>query len=48
MDHGKGTEDWQNAYVVPLYKGKAYQDECSNDKGIRLLNVPVKLYQIVD
>ena len=37
-------EDWQNACVVPLYKGKGKKDECKNYRGISLLSVVGKVY----
>lgn len=37
-------EDWQNAFMVPLYKGKGNKCEFLNYRGISLLRVPIKLY----
>ena len=36
--------DWRDACIVPLYKGKGDQCECSNSRGISLLSVVGKLY----
>ena len=31
--------DWRGVCIVPLYKGKGDQCECSNSRGISLLSV---------
>ena len=36
--------DWVIACMVPLYKGKGGVNECSNFRGISLLNVEGKVY----
>ena len=41
---GKVPEDWTNACIVPLYKGKGDMRECSNYRGISLLSVVGKVY----
>lgn len=40
MDHVKLQENWQNAYIVPLYKGKEDKGECLS-KGVNLFSVPL-------
>ena len=37
-------ENWRFAVIVPLYKGKGERTECSNYRGISLLNVVRKIY----
>ncbi len=37
-------KDWQEAFIVPLYKGKEDQRRCADYKGINLLSVPGKFY----
>ena len=37
-------QDWCNAVIVPLYKGKGSQQECKNYRGISILSVVGKLY----
>ena len=37
-------EDWRSAVIVPLYKGKGERIECSNYRGISLLNMVGKIY----
>ena len=44
MGRGEVPEDWRNACIVPLYKGKGDKGECSNYRGISLLSIPGKLY----
>ncbi len=41
---GEIPDEWKNAVIVPLYKGKGNKDECTNYRGISLLSVPGKLY----
>ncbi len=41
---GEVPDEWKMAVIVPLYKNKGNKDECSNNKGISLLNVPGKIY----
>ena len=41
---GKVPNDWKNAVIVPLFKGKGCNDECKNYKGISLLSVAGKVY----
>ncbi len=36
-------DDWKKGIIVPLYKGKCSRSECSNYRGISLLNVPGKV-----
>ena len=36
--------DWRGACIMPLYKGKGDKCECSNSRGISLLNVVGKLF----
>ena len=40
-------EDWRSSKIVPLNKGKGEKAECSNYRGIRLLNVVGKIYVLV-
>ncbi len=42
---GEIPDDWLNAIIVPLYKGKGSRSECSSYRGISLLSVPGKVYQ---
>ena len=44
MDQGKVPEDWRNACIVPLYKGKGDRFECGSYRGISLLSVVGKVY----
>jgi len=37
-------KDWQEACIVPLYKGKENKRDCANYRGIRLLSIPRKLF----
>ena len=39
FDMGFVPMDWRGACIVPLYKGKGDKYECSNSRGISLLNV---------
>ena len=41
---GKVPNDWKNAVILPLYKGKGSSDECKNHRGISLLSVAGKVY----
>jgi len=41
---GRVPEDWKNAVIVPLYKGKGERSECKNYRGISLLSVVGKVY----
>ena len=41
---GKVPQDWQDACLVPIYKGKGDKRECTNYRGISLLSVVGKLY----
>ena len=36
--------DWSGARIVPLYKGKGYECQCSDSRGISLFRVVGKLY----
>ena len=36
--------NWRGACIVPLYKGKGDKCECSNSRGISLLNAAGKLF----
>ncbi|MFA0954709.1 RNA-directed DNA polymerase, partial [Klebsiella pneumoniae] len=40
----KVPEEWKNAVIVPLYKGKGERCSCKNYRGISLLSVPGKVY----
>ena len=44
FENGVLPEDWRSAAIVPLYKGKGEKTECSNYRGISLLNVIEKIY----
>ena len=44
FESGKVPNDWKNAVIVPLYKGKGSSDECKNYRGISLLSVAWKVY----
>ena len=37
-------QDWMDACIVPIYKGKGDKKECNNYRGISLLSVVGKLY----
>src|SRR6201990_1373940 len=41
---GVVPQDWQDACVVPLYKGKGDKFECGSYRGISLLSVVGKVY----
>ncbi len=40
-------KDWESSFTVPIYKGKGNPVECSNYRGIRLLEHGMKLYERV-
>ena len=44
FENGVVLEDWRSAMIIPLYKGKGERTECSNYRGISLLNVVGKIY----
>lgn len=44
VESSKVPDDWKNAVIVPLYKGKGDKYECKNHRGISLLSIPGKLY----
>jgi len=35
---GEVLDDWKEAVIVPLYKGKGYRNECGNYRGISVLS----------
>ena len=39
FDMGVVPMDWRGTCIVPLYKGKGDECECSNSRGISLLSV---------
>jgi len=41
---GRVPEEWVNAVLVPLFKGKGDRFECKNYRAISLLSVPGKLF----
>ena len=41
---GKVPQDWQDAFMVPLYKGKGDKFECGSNREISLLSVVGKVY----
>jgi len=43
-EQGMVPKDWQEACIVPLYKGKGNKKECANYRGISLLSIPGKLF----
>ena len=45
FERGVVAEGWRSAVSVPLYKGKGERKECSNYRGISLLNVVGKIYE---
>ena len=47
FESGFVLEDGRFAVIVPLYKGKGERMECSNYKGISLLNVFEKIYAVI-
>src|SRR5215469_17850065 len=40
-------KDWQEACVVPVYKGRGYKSECGSYRGISMMSVVGKLYRRV-
>ena len=44
FESGIVPNDWKNAVIVPLYKGKGEKGECKNYRGISLLSVVGKVY----
>ena len=44
FESGVTPGDWRSAVIVPLYKGKGERTECSNYRGISLLNMVGKIY----
>ena len=47
FDLGVVPMDWRGACIVALNKGRGDKYECSNSRGISLLNVVGKLYGVV-
>ena len=47
FDKGVVPMDWRGACILPLYKGKGDNCECSKSRGIGLLSVVCKLYGTV-
>lgn len=41
---GEVPEEWREAVIVPLYKGKGCRNDCNSYRGISLLSVPGKVY----
>src|ERR1044072_7454424 len=41
---GKVPQEWQDACIVPIYKGKGNKMVCKNYRGISLLSVVGKIY----
>ena len=41
---GRVPQEWREACIVPIYKGKGEKNECANYRGISLLSIPGKLY----
>ena len=44
FESGVVPEDWRSAVIIPLCKSKGERTECSNYRGIILLNVVGKIY----
>ena len=44
FDLGVVPMDWHGTSIVPLYKGKGDECECSDSRGISLLSVVSKQY----
>ena len=44
FESGDTPEDWRSAVIIPLYKGKGERTECSNYRGVSLLNMVGKIY----
>ena len=40
-------KDWRSAMTVPLYNGKGERTECSNYRGISLVNMVGKIYAVI-
>ncbi len=43
-EQSKVPEDWKQAIIMVLYKGKGKKEECNNCMSISLLSVPGKIY----
>ena len=43
-EKGVVPEEWMNAVIVPIYKGKGDKRECGNYRGVSLLSVPGKVF----
>ncbi len=44
-EQSKVPEDWREAIIVSIYKGKGKREECNIYKGISLFSVPGKIYR---
>lgn len=45
LDHSEVSQDWQNTYKVPLYKGNMDKGKHLHYRGTSLLGVPAKLFE---
>src|SRR5215469_10115689 len=43
-ERGRVPKDWQEACVVPVYKGKVNKNECGSYRGISMMSIMGKLY----
>ena len=44
LENGEVPQDWRDAIIVALYKGKGVRSECKNFRGISLLSIPGKVF----
>ena len=47
FESGIVPEDWRSSMIFPLYKGKGERTECSNYRGVNLLNMVGKIYSLL-
>ena len=46
-EQGVVPEEWVQAIIIPIYKGKGCRNECSSYRGVSLLSIPGKVYGMV-
>ena len=47
MESGVVAEDWKAACIVPVYEGKGRRIGYANYRGVGILNIPGKIYEMV-
>ena len=46
-EQGVVPEEWVQAIIIPIYKGKGCRSDCSSYRGVSLLSIPGKVYGMV-